>query len=81
MRSLSETLAQSSSQNGTTERPSVLPRRESDQLTPVSPPTAVEPNGEDDYLTARAAIVVSPLRRSVFHEHDEEDAFDKSRKG
>lgn len=63
MRSLSETLAST--------RPPVG-RRATDQVleTPVSPPTPGDVPG-DDYNSARAALV-SPLRRSVFHESEDD---------
>lgn len=64
MQSLSGTLAGS---GGNRPDPG---RRTSDQVTPVSPPTAGDSPGED-YITARAAMV-SPLRRSVFHENEED---------
>ena len=64
MQSLSETLA------GTGEEGPSSGRRDSDQMTPVSPPTAGDSPGED-YITARGTTV-SPLRRSVFHENEED---------
>lgn len=45
-------------------------------ITPVSPPTATESPGED-YLSARD--VVSPMRRSMFHENEEDMSGSKDR--
>lgn len=77
MQSLSETLAEHDHQGNWvgqrdvnwSQRPNP-DRRTSEQDTPVSPPTAGDAPGED-YISARAAMV-SPLRRSVFREHDED---------
>lgn len=85
IRSLSETLAASKTQpasesqdqeSGSASRPAPAMRRESDQISeaPISPPTMGDFPGED-YITARTAMetaIVSPMRKSVFHESEED---------
>lgn len=69
MQSLSETLAAGAG-NGDGSAPPAG-RGTTEQVdTPVSPPTAGDSPGED-YLSAREALV-SPLRKSAFHEHEED---------
>lgn len=82
MRSLSETLAGpmahtyaegQSSEQGESSRPELATRRQSDQISepPVSPPTSGDFPGED-YLTARSGVVSPVMRKSVFHESEED---------
>ncbi|KAG9259164.1 uncharacterized protein F5Z01DRAFT_27835 [Emericellopsis atlantica] len=69
MRSMSEAM------EGYESRPSPGERRVSDQLSPISPPTAGDAPG-DDYIGARTAMV-SPLRKSVFRENEDDLGKDK----
>jgi hypothetical protein len=64
MRSMSEAM------EGYQTHPSPGERRDSDQLSPVSPPTASDAPA-DDYVSAKGTVV-SPLPKSVLHEHEED---------
>ena len=82
MRSLSETLAGpmgltyaegQTSEQSEPSRPELAARRQSDQISepPVSPPTSGDFPAED-YLAARSGVVSPVMRKSVFHESEED---------